>query len=178
MPGLARYYEVAAGRIDHALRFTAPYTQWAYIYPARHFASDETSTSLPPMGLRVRLKASVDISRFGPQAKVVVTALKQFGMFLADNGSPLYVTGVPTPTGTMTTCTTSIRSSARTSRWSTRVRCETGLSRSRQRRGGPQSNWLNSTPGTAINSMTSEPSEFIRHTLPSQPKTMLEPSGE
>lgn len=95
LPGLVRYYEVAAGRIDHALRFTAPYTRRAYIYPARHFASDDSSTSLPPMGLRVRLKASVDISRFGPQARVVLTALKLYGMFLADNGSPLYVTGVP-----------------------------------------------------------------------------------
>lgn len=95
LPGLARYDEVAAGVIRHALRFTAPVTRRAYIYPARHFASDSTSASLPPMGLRVRLKASVDITGFGPQAQVVLTALKQYGMILADNGSPWYVTGAP-----------------------------------------------------------------------------------
>jgi hypothetical protein len=95
LPGLARYDEVAAGLINHALRFTAPTTRRAYVYPARHFASDDTSTALPPMGLRLRLKASVDISRFGPQSKVILTALKRYGMLLADNGSPLYVTGAP-----------------------------------------------------------------------------------
>jgi len=95
LPGLVRYDEVAAGAINHALRFTAPNTQRAYIYPARHYASDSTDPTLPPMGLRVRLKASVDISRFGPQARVLLTALKQYGMILADNGSPWYVTGSP-----------------------------------------------------------------------------------
>jgi hypothetical protein len=95
LPGLARYDEVAAGLINHALRFTAPTTRRAYVYPARHFASDDTSTALPPMGLRLRLKASVDISGFGPQSKVILTALKRYGMLLADNGSPLYVTGAP-----------------------------------------------------------------------------------
>ncbi|MEY2470034.1 MAG: hypothetical protein QOF21_2732, partial [Actinomycetota bacterium] len=60
LPGLARYDEVAAGVIRHALRFTAEETRRAYIYPARHFASDSTDSSLPPMGLRVRLKSSVD----------------------------------------------------------------------------------------------------------------------
>ena len=95
LPGLVRYDEVAAGAIDHALRFTAPETQKAYIYPARHYASDSTDPTLPPMGLRVRLKASVDISRFGPQARVLLTALKQYGMILADNGSPWYVSGSP-----------------------------------------------------------------------------------
>ena len=95
LPGLVRYDEVAAGAINHALRFTAPETQRAYVYPARHFASDSTDTALPPMGLRVRLKASVDISHFGPQAQVLLTALKEYGMILADNGSPWYVTGAP-----------------------------------------------------------------------------------
>ena len=95
LPGLVRYDEVAAGAIDHALQFTAPVTQRAYIYPARHFASDSTDASLPPMGLRVRLKANVDISHFGPQAQVLLTALKNYGMILADNGSPWYVTGAP-----------------------------------------------------------------------------------
>jgi hypothetical protein len=97
LPGLARYNEVAAGAIDHALRFTAPQTRRAYIYPARHFASDSSDPSLPPMGLRVRLKASFDIRRFPPQARVVLEALKQYGMILADNGSPWYITGAPDP---------------------------------------------------------------------------------
>jgi hypothetical protein len=95
LPGLARYDEVAAGVIRHALRFTAPDTRRAYIYPARHFASDSNDPALPPMGLRVRLKASVDISSFGPQARVVLRALQVYGMILADNGSSLYVTGAP-----------------------------------------------------------------------------------
>jgi hypothetical protein len=96
-PGLARWDEVSAGVIDHALRFTAPKTRRAYVYPARHFASSSTSASLPPMGLRVRLKASVDISKFPPQARVVLKALRVYGMILADNGSPWYVSGVPNP---------------------------------------------------------------------------------
>jgi hypothetical protein len=95
LPGLVRYEEVAAGSINHALRFTAPLTRKLFIYPARHYASDSTNQSLPPMGLRLRLKASVDISRFGPQSRVLLTALKQYGMILADNGSPWYVTGAP-----------------------------------------------------------------------------------
>ncbi len=95
LPGLARYDEVAAGVIRHALRFTAPHTRSAHIYPARHHAGEGTSTSLPPMGLRVRLKASVDISGFGPQARVILLALKRYGMILADNGSPWYLTGAP-----------------------------------------------------------------------------------
>jgi len=93
--GLARWDEVSAGVIDHALRFTAPATRRAYVYPARHFASSSTSASLPPMGLRVRLKASVDISKFPPQARVVLKALQVYGMILADNGSPWYVSGAP-----------------------------------------------------------------------------------
>jgi hypothetical protein len=95
LPGLVRYDEVAAGAINHALRFTAPVTRDTYIYPARHEASDSTSAALPPMGLRVRLKASVDISRFGSQSQVLLTALRDYGMILADNGSPWYVTGSP-----------------------------------------------------------------------------------
>ena len=95
LPGLARYNEVRAGEIRHALRFTAPRTRRAYVFPARHFASSSDDRSLPPMGLRVRLKASVDISRFGPQAQVVLRALQRYGMILADNGSPWYVTGAP-----------------------------------------------------------------------------------
>ena len=94
-PGLARWDEVARGQIDHALRFTAPETRRAYVYPARHFASDSSDPSLPPMGLRVRLKASVDVSSFPKQARVVLRALQRYGMILADNGSPWYVSGAP-----------------------------------------------------------------------------------
>jgi hypothetical protein len=94
-PGLARWDEVQRGVIDHALRFTAPETRKAYVYPARHYASDSTDPSLPPMGLRVRLKASVDIASFPPQARVVLRALQRYGMILADNGSPWYISGAP-----------------------------------------------------------------------------------
>ena len=94
-PGLARWDEVARGQIDHALRFTAPETRRAYVYPARHYASDSSDPSLPPMGLRVRLKASVNIASFPKQARVVLRALQRYGMILADNGSPWYVSGAP-----------------------------------------------------------------------------------
>jgi hypothetical protein len=97
LPGLARYDEVAAGSIDHALRFTAPRTRRAYTYPARHYASDSSDPSLPPMGLRVRLKASFVTRGFPPQARVVLEALKRYGMILADNGSPWYISGAPDP---------------------------------------------------------------------------------
>jgi hypothetical protein len=96
-PGLARYDEVARGVIDHALRFTAARTRRAYIYPARHYASSSDDPSLPPMGLRVRLKASVDISGFPRQARIVLQALKTYGMILADNGSNWYISGAPDP---------------------------------------------------------------------------------
>jgi hypothetical protein len=95
LPGLARYDEVARGMIDHALRFTADQTRMKYVYPARHYASSSNDPSLPPMGLRVRLKANVDISHFPHQARVVAQALKRYGMILADNGSPWYVSGAP-----------------------------------------------------------------------------------
>jgi hypothetical protein len=96
-PGLARYDEVAAGVMAHALRFTAPETRKAHIYPARHDASSFTAASYPPMGLRLRLKASVNIAGFGPQSRLILTALKRYGMILADNGSAYYVTGAPDP---------------------------------------------------------------------------------
>jgi hypothetical protein len=94
-PGLARWDEVARGTIDHALRFTAPRTRRAYVYPARHYASTSNDPSLPPMGLRVRLKASVNIASFPRQSRVVLRALQRYGMILADNGSPWYVSGAP-----------------------------------------------------------------------------------
>src|SRR5579884_57349 len=96
LPGLARYDEVARGSIDHALRFTAPCTSARYVYPARHYAST-CSGFYPPMGLRVRLKASVNISGLPYQARVVAEALKRYGMILADNGSPWYISGAPNP---------------------------------------------------------------------------------
>ena len=94
-PGLARWDEVARGVIDHALRFTAPRTRRAYVFPARHYASSSNDPSLPPMGLRVRLKASVSVASFPRQARVVLRALQRYGMILADNGSPWYVSGAP-----------------------------------------------------------------------------------
>ena len=96
-PGLARYDEVAAGAIAHALRFTCPQTRRAYVPPARHYASNSTDPDLPPMGMRVRLKASVDISGFPPDVQVILTALKTYGMLLADNGGGFFVSGAPDP---------------------------------------------------------------------------------
>ena len=94
-PGLVTYDEVASGRITHAIRFTAPETQMAYLWPARHFASSSTDPNLPPMGLRVRLKASVDISGYPTQIRVILQAMKDYGLILADNGSPWYISGAP-----------------------------------------------------------------------------------
>jgi hypothetical protein len=94
-PGLARFDDVRRGAIDHALRFTARRTRRAYVYPARHYASDSNDPSLPPMGLRVRLKASFDTSGFPRQSRVVLAALKRYGMILADNGADWFVSGAP-----------------------------------------------------------------------------------
>jgi hypothetical protein len=94
-PGLARWDEDKRGQIDHALRFTAPQTRRAYVYPARHYASSSNDPALPPMGLRVRLKASVNVASFPKQARVVLVALQRYGMILADNGSPWYISGAP-----------------------------------------------------------------------------------
>ncbi len=94
LPGLARYDEVAAGIIPHALRFTVVRTRRAYLPPARHWASSDVSVVRPPMGMRVRLKAGYDISAFPASARVVLTALKKYGMMVADNGSDWFVSGV------------------------------------------------------------------------------------
>jgi hypothetical protein len=91
LPGLARYDEVAAGVIDHALRFTVERTRRAYVYPARHFASNDRNPNLPAMGQRLRLKRSVNPARFPGQARVIVRALQRYGMLLADNGSSGYL---------------------------------------------------------------------------------------
>lgn len=98
LPGLARYEEVAAGEIRHALRFTAPQTRKAHIWPARHNASSLTGAAYPPMGQRFRLKASFDINRLAsPEARIIAAALKKYGMILADNGSAWYISGAPDP---------------------------------------------------------------------------------
>ena len=93
--GLVRYDEVAAGAINHAVRFTVPTTQQAFTPPASHWASSVTDPNAPPMGMRMRLKAGFDISGFSPANQVILTALKKYGMILADNGSAIYITGMP-----------------------------------------------------------------------------------
>jgi len=94
LPGLARYEEaVTEGEIKHALRFTVQSTQRAYIHPATHYASSNIDPNAPPMGLRVRLKAGYDITRFTGASRVILTALKKYGMLVADNGSDWFISG-------------------------------------------------------------------------------------
>jgi hypothetical protein len=95
LPGLVTYAEVASGRINHAIRVTVPASQAAYLWPARHQASSSHDSSLPPMGLRLRLKAGVDISHLPTQARIVAQAMKTYGVIVADNGSPWYISGAP-----------------------------------------------------------------------------------
>jgi hypothetical protein len=95
--GLVRYDEVASGVISHAIRFTAPQTQSAYVWPARHEASSITDPTYPPMGQRFRLRASFDTSGMSWQARVIAEAMKTYGIILADNGSPWYISGAPDP---------------------------------------------------------------------------------
>lgn len=95
LPGLVRYDEVKSGEITHALRFTVAQTQRAYVYPATHFASDSTDPALPPMGLRLRLRAGYDILGFPTDVQVILRALKKHGMMVADNGGPFYISGAP-----------------------------------------------------------------------------------
>jgi hypothetical protein len=97
LPLLVRYQEVSAGLIDHALRVTVPHTQKGYIHPATHFASSSADTALPPMGLRLRLKAGYPLAGVSGQALVILEALKRYGLIVADNGSPWYITGAPSP---------------------------------------------------------------------------------
>jgi hypothetical protein len=97
LPGLARWDDVKQGSIDHALRFTVQRTRDAFVFPARHAASSLTDPDLPPMGLRLRLKASFDVSKYPRQARIVLTALKRYGMLVADNGSNWFVSGAPSP---------------------------------------------------------------------------------
>jgi hypothetical protein len=97
-PGLVRYDEVVEqGAIPHALRFTVSHTRHGYVYPARHYASSDTNPFVPPMGMRVRLKASYDISGYPASARVILQALKTYGMIVADNGSDWFISGAPDP---------------------------------------------------------------------------------
>jgi hypothetical protein len=93
-PGLVRYDEVAAGAIHHAIRFTLPNSEAAMVPPASHWAATDSSAPVP-MGMRLRLKASYDISSFSANVQVILTALKKYGMIMADNGSPMYLSGAP-----------------------------------------------------------------------------------
>jgi hypothetical protein len=94
-PGLIRYDEIAAGEIKHAIRFTVPRTQKAYLWPARHYASSQTSTAYPPMGARFRLRANFNISGFSQANQIILRAMQRYGMILADNGSAWYISGAP-----------------------------------------------------------------------------------
>jgi hypothetical protein len=96
-PLLVRYPEVATGQIDHALRVTVPETQDGYIHPATHYASSSSAPSLPPMGLRLRLKAGYRLAGFTGESLVILEALKRYGLIVADNGSPWFITGAPSP---------------------------------------------------------------------------------
>jgi len=96
-PGLVTYDEVASGKITHAIRFTAPDTQKAHVWPARHNASNLTGLNYPPMGQRFRLKAGFDISGYSPDVRVILQAFKEYGLILADNGSPWFISGAPDP---------------------------------------------------------------------------------
>ena len=94
-PGLARYDEVAAGQINHALRFTLQSSRAAFVPPASHWAANSSNALAAPMGMRLRLKASFDISSFSAANQVILTALKKYGMIMADNGSSMYISGAP-----------------------------------------------------------------------------------
>lgn len=96
LPGLVRYDEVTAGAIQHAIRFTAPFTRNVHVWPARHDAGS-ANTNYPPMGARLRLKANYDISGFSTPVQVILQGLKTYGMILADNGSGWYLSGAPDP---------------------------------------------------------------------------------
>ena len=97
VPGLAKYDEVAAGAVRHAVRFSVQRSQRGYVHPATHFASSYTDPNYPPMGLRLRLKASFNTSGFTGQSRVILEGLKKYGMMLADNGSNWYITGASDP---------------------------------------------------------------------------------
>jgi hypothetical protein len=93
LPGLLRYDEVAAGKVDHAIRFTTDVTDRRFTWPARHQAGSVSDLTYPRMGARFRLKASFSIARLRPDTQVVLKAMKAYGLVLADNGSPWYFQG-------------------------------------------------------------------------------------
>jgi hypothetical protein len=95
LAGLVRYDEVAAGRIDHAIRVTVPRSRDAYVWPARHAASSSSDPALPPMGLRLRLRAGVSAAGLPAQARIIAQAMQRYGVIVADNGSPWYLSGAP-----------------------------------------------------------------------------------
>lgn len=95
LPGLVRYEEVRSGEIRHAIRFTASRTQKAYVWPARHQASYHTDPNLPPMGQRFRLRADFDVQGYSFEVRVILAAMKKYGLILADNGSSWFISGVP-----------------------------------------------------------------------------------
>ena len=97
LPGLVRYDEVEAGEIRHALRFTLPQARHAYVWPARHQASADRNPRQPPFGLRLRLRADFDLSRYSTRDRVILRALQQYGMILADLGHSIYLSGAPDP---------------------------------------------------------------------------------
>jgi hypothetical protein len=94
-PGLVRYDEVAAGKIQHAIRFTLPQSQAAMVPPASHWAATSSNPIAPPMGMKLRLKANYDITGFSTNVQVILTALKKYGLIMADNGSAMYLSGAP-----------------------------------------------------------------------------------
>jgi hypothetical protein len=97
LPGLLNYSEVLSGKITHAIRMTAEITDTAYLWPARHEAGARNDPSLPPMGARFRLKANFNISDYSKQAQVVLRAMQNYGLILADNGSNWYFQGAANP---------------------------------------------------------------------------------
>jgi hypothetical protein len=94
-PGLVRYDEVASGKIQHAIRFTLPQSQAAMVPPASHWAATSSNPIAPPMGMKLRLKSDYDISQFSTNVQVILTALKKYGLIMADNGSAMYLSGAP-----------------------------------------------------------------------------------
>jgi hypothetical protein len=91
--GLVRYDEVAAGKLEHAIRVTFESTRDAYVHPAVHCAGDTAGASAPPMGLRLRLKAGYGLGRFSGPARTIAGAMKRYGLIVADNGSNWYFSG-------------------------------------------------------------------------------------
>jgi len=97
LPGLVRYDEIEAGSIKHAIRFTVVHSRHAYVAPATHFASPNKNPNLPPMGMRVRLKHDFDVSKFPRTVQIILTAMKTYGMIVADNGGDWFFDGAPDP---------------------------------------------------------------------------------